>query len=176
MRAVEHPFAWLVCIGVAVVLFGCRKEERRFRDSPAAPHTEISQGDLYPGTTPPAPSMDNPYEGNAHALAEGKRLYAWFNCNGCHFNGGGGIGPALMDKKWIYGDEPANIYSSIIEGRPDGMPSYRGRLNEQQVWQLVTYVRSLGGIPAAGKPPDRQHLPAKSDPATSDDENPPSGD
>ena len=55
------------------------------------------------------------------------------------------MGPALMDDKWVYGIEPQNIYLSIVEGRPNGMPSYRGKLTSMQVWQLVSYVRSMSG-------------------------------
>ena len=44
------------------------------------------------------------------------------NCAGCHFNGGGGMGPPLMDNIWIYGDSIENIGASIREGRPNGMP------------------------------------------------------
>src|ERR1044071_3848683 len=47
-------------------------------------------------------------ETNAYAIAEGKRLYTQLNCVGCHANGGGGMGPPLMDDKWIYGSAPAN--------------------------------------------------------------------
>jgi cytochrome c oxidase cbb3-type subunit 3 len=50
-----------------------------------------------------------------------------------------------MDDKWIYGFEPEQIYSTIVEGRPNGMPSYGARLPRQQVWQLVSYVQSMSG-------------------------------
>ena len=43
------------------------------------------------------------FEANAFHMNEGKRLFGWFNCAGCHANGGGGMGPPLMDEKWIYG-------------------------------------------------------------------------
>jgi cytochrome c oxidase cbb3-type subunit 3 len=78
-------------------------------------------------------------------VSEGKRLYEWFNCVGCHAHGGGGMGPALMDDKWIYGSGPENIFSTIIEGRPNGMPSFRAKIPNQQVWQIVAYVRSMSG-------------------------------
>ena len=44
-----------------------------------------------------------------------------------------------------YGDKPENIYSTIIEGRPNGMPSFRAKIPDDQVWQLVAYVRSMSG-------------------------------
>jgi cytochrome c oxidase cbb3-type subunit 3 len=51
-----------------------------------------------------------------------------------------------MDDQWIYGSEPENIFASIVEGRPNGMPSFRGKIPALQVWQLTAYVRSLGGL------------------------------
>jgi cytochrome c oxidase cbb3-type subunit 3 len=89
--------------------------------------------------------MKSPYEGNAYGLSEGKRLYSAFNCNGCHQNGGGGIGPALSDDRWIYGASPDQIYSTIVEGRPNGMPAFGGRVPDQQVWQIVGFVQALSG-------------------------------
>jgi cytochrome c oxidase cbb3-type subunit 3 len=86
-----------------------------------------------------------PYDNNAWAVSEGKRLYTWYNCVGCHANGGGGMGPPLMDDEWIYGSEPAQIHATIVEGRPNGMPSFGGKIPDQQIWQIVAYVRSLSG-------------------------------
>jgi len=78
-------------------------------------------------------------------VSEGKRLFSQYNCSGCHANGGGGIGPPLMDQGWIYGSEPANIFATIMQGRPNGMPSFRNRIPEYQGWEIVAYVRSLSG-------------------------------
>jgi cytochrome c oxidase cbb3-type subunit III len=64
---------------------------------------------------------------------------------GCHAHGGGAIGPALMDSVWIYGSHPDQIYSDIVQGRPNGMPSFSGKIPEYQVWELVAYVRSMSG-------------------------------
>jgi cytochrome c oxidase cbb3-type subunit 3 len=86
-----------------------------------------------------------PYNYNAYAISEGKALYNQFNCVGCHSNGGGGMGPPLMDDKWIYGSDPASVFASIVEGRPNGMPSWRGRIPNYEVWRLVAYVRSMSG-------------------------------
>jgi cytochrome c oxidase cbb3-type subunit III len=111
-----------------VVLAGlaCEREQRQFGSTP--PSAEIVQivtlSELQPGSPPQAPPLKNPYEASAYAISEGKRLYSWFNCIGCHFHGGGGIGPALMDDQWIYGSDPANIFATIVEGRPNGMPSF----------------------------------------------------
>lgn len=115
----------------------------------------------------PAP-LENPYEDNAYAMTEGQRLYDWYNCSGCHFRGGGGIGPALMADVFRYGKDPGNIYASIVEGRPNGMPSWRGKIPEYQVWQLVTYVETLkGDKPIASPPgPREEHLQAGEGPSS----------
>jgi cytochrome c oxidase cbb3-type subunit 3 len=111
---------------------------------------------------PEATALNNPYEGNAYAISQGQQLYTKYNCVGCHFHGGGGIGPALMDSDWIYGNSPIDIYRSIAEGRPNGMPSWGGHLPEYQIWQLVSYVRALGGLePSATTQPRADEMQSR---------------
>jgi cytochrome c oxidase cbb3-type subunit 3 len=133
-----------LCLAAA----GCKREERRFRETPpaATASNSITMSELQPGPSVIQTSMRNPYEDNAFAVSEGKRLFDQMNCSGCHSHGGGGIGPPLTDDEWIYGAEPPNIFSTIVEGRPGGMPSFRGRIPNYEVWQLVAYVRALGGL------------------------------
>ena len=86
------------------------------------------------------------WDDNAYAISRGKTLYGSMNCVGCRANGGGAIGPPLMDDKWIYGSEPQQIFQTIVAGRPNGMPSFRMRLTDAEVWNLVAYVRTLGSL------------------------------
>lgn len=104
----------------------------------------------------------NPYEDNAYAMTEGQRLYDWYNCTGCHARGGGGIGPPLMAEVFRYGKDPANIYTSIVDGRSNGMPAWRGKMPEYQVWQIVTYVQTLGADRGIAAPPGprQEHMQA----------------
>lgn len=133
---------------VAVLsLSACERERRGFHDvPPGSALASVRQSDLQPGPKTADVAIESPYDGNAYAVSEGKRLYNQYNCSGCHFQGGGGIGPPLMDATWIYGSEPQNIFATIVEGRPNGMPSFRGRIPDQQLWQLVSYVRSMSGL------------------------------
>jgi cytochrome c oxidase cbb3-type subunit 3 len=149
----------LVVVSIACMLSACEREERRFSENPGASQAPqgVALSALQPGT--PTPVGDSPYDYNAYAIAQGKQLYEWFNCSGCHAQGGGAIGPALMDARWIYGDQPQNIFATIVEGRPNGMPSFRGRIPTQQIWQLVAYVRSLSGQISKDAAPSRSdHL------------------
>lgn len=84
------------------------------------------------------------YQRDAYDVAQGKMLYENMNCVGCHAHGGGAIGPALLDSRWTYGGSIQQIYSSIRDGRRNGMPAWKNRLTEQQIWQVAAYVRSMG--------------------------------
>jgi cytochrome c oxidase cbb3-type subunit 3 len=141
----------LLCVSALPALpalDGCKREERRFTEWPPTATAEgaVRESELQPGRHARQVAIRSAYEGNAYAVSEGKRLYSQFNCSGCHFHGGGGIGPPLMDDQWIYGSQPENIFETIVEGRPNGMPSYGGKLSAQQVWQLAAYVRSMSGL------------------------------
>lgn len=132
---------------------GCEREKRRFEKPLANPDPRAhadADVPLQPGEagrgmreTGSAGGYD---ESNSYEVAQGKQWYRWYNCSGCHAQGGGSMGPALMDEKWIYGSDPDAVFATIMEGRPNGMPSFRGRIPEAQAWQLVAYVRSLSGI------------------------------
>jgi cytochrome c oxidase cbb3-type subunit 3 len=138
------PIALATTIAL-VTLMACKRETRTFREtSDNTTHPDaVRLTSLQPGQVQPLPDVEGPFRENAYGISEGKRLFSSFNCNGCHAMGGGAIGPALMDDKWIYGGRPEQIYSSIVQGRPDGMPSFAGRIPDQQVWQLVAFVQSL---------------------------------
>jgi cytochrome c oxidase cbb3-type subunit 3 len=138
----------IVLAGLLVLLPACKREERGFRVSP--PATARVDGKrlsvLQPGGKTPRIPVKNSYEENAYALSEGKVLFNAFNCVGCHAHGGGGMGPPLLDEKWRYGSEPEQVFATIMEGRPNGMPAFRGKLSEDLAWKLVGYVRSLSGL------------------------------
>jgi cytochrome c oxidase cbb3-type subunit 3 len=128
-----------------LLVASCKREQRQFEPPPSTTNPPVVMSDLQIGAPQPQPSTKNPFEENANALSDGKRLFSQYNCTGCHANGGGAIGPPLMDERWIYGSDPANVHASIIEGRPNGMPSFRYKIPDSQVWELSAYVRSLSG-------------------------------
>ena len=96
------------------------------------------------GTASQPQDAANPYTQNRTAMVEGRQLFVRFNCSGCHGGrAGGGMGPSLRDVDWLYGQNDAQLYSSIAEGRAHGMPSWQPRLTPDQIWKLVTYIKSL---------------------------------
>jgi cytochrome c oxidase cbb3-type subunit 3 len=154
-----------IVAAILVAMLACERERRTFTDpGPSArPASAAPTSSLVPGEAPMAGAPLDPalpgYAETAQAVSEGKQLYAWFNCVGCHAHGGGAIGPALMDDRWIYGSAPSEVATSIIAGRPMGMPSYRGKIAPAQLTQLVAYVRSLGGLVRGDAVPARdEHI------------------
>ena len=151
----------IVGLLLAIALTGCEREKRQF-DVPPGTQTDTQAalsslriGEIQPGKPIPQATIQNQDEKQAYAVSQGKKLFQAFNCVGCHSNGGGGSGPPLMDDKWIYGSEPIQIYASIAQGRPNGMPSFMGHIPEDQIWQIVAYVRSMSGLVPADVEPAR---------------------
>jgi cytochrome c oxidase cbb3-type subunit 3 len=141
----------------ALTLAACEREARRFEPpvGKAITPPPIRMSAVQPAAIDTTTTLAPHYEVNAYSLAEGKRLFDWYNCNGCHANGGGDKGPALMDDTWIYGSEPSNIYATIVEGRPNGMPSFGGHIPDNEIWELVAYVRSMSGLVPKDAAPSR---------------------
>jgi cytochrome c oxidase cbb3-type subunit 3 len=154
------PSRAFLVVGLALaVLAGCQREERNTRPEPALGESDqaIPVTALEPGGDRPQLSDTKAaeFEANAYHMSEGKRLFSWFNCNGCHSNGGGGMGPPLMDEKWIYGGSIESIHASIRDGRPNGMPSFRQMIPDDQIWELAAYVKSMGGNASSAAAPGR---------------------
>ncbi len=100
-----------------------------------------------------ADAMKNPFAGNEKAIVQGKVLYASL-CVACHGDKGKGDGVASAGLTV----PPADHTSAKVQNQSDGaifwkvftgkgpMPSFRS-LPQEQVWQLVTYIRTLSKKP-----------------------------
>jgi cytochrome c oxidase cbb3-type subunit 3 len=90
----------------------------------AAPPPIVTAVGPIPGPPSASNPPANPYANDRTAMGEGRQLFVRFNCSGCHGGrAGGGMGPSLRDVDWIYGNNDAQVFSSITEGRAHGMPS-----------------------------------------------------
>lgn len=103
---------------------------------------------IYPGGVPVRPDIRNPLAHDPDAARRGMQDFNEFNCSGCHAaNGAGGMGPSLSNDIWIYKSSPANIYLSILQGRPNGMPAWGTMLPDRTIWELVSYIKSISQPP-----------------------------
>jgi cytochrome c oxidase cbb3-type subunit 3 len=152
----------VAALALLLSLAACERE-RRYLEKPLSTPDAVAQADSVAEQQPGQPGRGMRAVGakggynqdNAYEVSQGRLLYRWFNCVGCHAQGGGAIGPALMDEKWIYGNKPDEIFKTIMDGRPNGMPSFRGRIPEGQAWQIVAYVRSMSGLLSSDVAPNR---------------------
>jgi cytochrome c oxidase cbb3-type subunit III len=130
----SSPFRNSLALLALLLLAGCDREERGLSGQPKAETKSLASSD----------PRAKQYENNSYHLSQGQRYYVWMNCSGCHgLAGGGGMGVPLSDQEWRYGGRMEDIVQTILKGRPNGMPSFEGRITEQQAWQLAAYVRSL---------------------------------
>jgi putative heme-binding domain-containing protein len=85
-------------------------------------------------------------------LAAGKSTFA-IHCARCHgMRGEGGEGPGLNRNKLKHASDDQALFALLNEGLPGtGMPATFGP-NDQQMWQVAAYVRSLGALPAESLP------------------------
>ena len=108
---------------------------------------------------PDAAKVKNPVAADATSIAAGREIYAK-NCANCHGESGKGDGrmgeqldpkPSdLTDADWKHGSTDGEIFKVIHDGSAKtGMKPYGRKLTENQIWDVVNYLRSIG--PAATK-------------------------
>ena len=103
-----------------------------------------------------AEKLKNPVPSDAASIEEGKKLYGR-HCASCHGPTGKGDGgmalsggtPAnLTDETWDHGSSDGEIFVVIRDGTSSDMESYKEKLTEKQIWNLVNFIRSIGPKPA----------------------------
>jgi mono/diheme cytochrome c family protein len=90
----------------------------------------------------------NPMAGNPEAAAAGRLLYA-DHCAKCHGDDADGKGrrPSLRSMRVQETATPGDLHWLLTNGiLGRGMPSW-SRLPSQQLWQIITYLRSLKNQP-----------------------------
>ncbi len=106
---------------------------------------------------PPAEyaGVTNPVEGDQAAIDAGKTLFTQ-NCESCHGPKGLGDGPAGASLD----PHPGNLQNAIKDapigyldwvineggaaaGRSASMASYKGVLTQDEIWQILAYVKTL---------------------------------
>lgn len=137
----SHSLAVLP-VSLLVLVAGCRLTPTPVAEG-AASAASTPVGPI-PGNPEPVHDLDNPLATDPVALQDGRRLFDWYNCSGCHGgHAGGGMGPSLRDEAWIYGNRDDQVFSSIAQGRANGMPAWGSKIPKQQIWELVAYVKSM---------------------------------
>jgi copper transport protein len=99
-----------------------------------------------------ATATENPLTASSEVLASGKTIYQQ-NCVSCHGDGGRGDGPAARSLPGLPADftqahfmthTDAELFGWIKGGKPGtAMPAFGEQLDDEQVWQVITYIRQF---------------------------------
>jgi len=95
------------------------------------------------------------YLSDASTLDAGKKIFVTA-CAACHAaDGGGTVGPNLVDEYWLHGGSISDVFKSIKYGWPEkGMKSWKDDYSPVQIAQLASYIKSIKGTkPATAKEP-----------------------
>ena len=104
-----------------------------------------------PHRHPEAQKLKNPVPSDESSVAEGRRLYLR-HCASCHGQSGkgdgsmalaGGTPSNLADETWDHGSSDGEIFVVIRDGVSSDMESYKDKLTEKQIWQVVNFIKSL---------------------------------
>ena len=127
--------AWLIVTGAATIA-----------QTPAPPKEVPAEARKMKAAVPSSPA----------AIEAGKQLYAKY-CRFCHGDTGLGDGrlapknskPSnLTDKEWTRGSSEGEIFWVIQNGAPPDyqMKGLKGKVSDTDTWNIVHFVRSLGGV------------------------------
>lgn len=86
----------------------------------------------------------NPYEGQPEAVEAGRRIYA-DHCLHCHGENAEGTRkrPTLKSDRVQNQATVGDLHWLLVNGSmKKGMPSW-AKLPDQQIWQVITYIKSL---------------------------------
>src|SRR5262245_16838906 len=102
------------------------------------------------------------------AAQNGERLFSDLACNTCHKNDSTGRGPSLLgvfgsqveltDGRKVTADENylresiMNSQAKIVKGYQGIMPAFQGMVSEENLMQLIAYIKTLKPAPPASTP------------------------
>jgi cytochrome c oxidase cbb3-type subunit 3 len=92
--------------------------------------------------------------GDAASMSRAQQHFT-SKCSACHGAGGeGGIGPNLTDRNYLT-EKGAfkGLLKLVREGNERGMPKWKGLIPDQEILEVVAYVKSLEGKNLPGKAP-----------------------
>ena len=107
-----------------------------------------------PGGSDEGKKMKNPVAVSAASIAAGQAAYTK-NCRFCHNTDAKGNGPMapkdthpsdLTDAKWDRGSTDGEIFLVLRDGAgPEfKMKGYKGRMADNDMWNVINFLRSIG--------------------------------
>ena len=112
-----------------------------------------------PGGSAAARAVKNPVKSTPAVLTAGAATYKKY-CAFCHGAAGKGDGPNipkgmmpadLTDATWVRGETDGEVFAVIMGGAGPKfeMKGYKGKIPDQDAWNIVTFLRTLAPAKAA---------------------------
>lgn len=127
-------------LAVAALSVGAALGFQQAQEHPAEPHRH-----------PEGQALVNAVEATSPSLRSGRQRYV-FDCRQCHGNTGkgdgdmshaGGVPSDFTDDVWQHGESDGEIFLVIRDGVTADMQGYGDRLSDEDIWNLVNYIKSL---------------------------------
>ena len=109
--------------------------------------------------------MTSPLEMNDASVRQGKQVFVRYcvTCHGMNGKGETDMGDTLeappsdlTNGEWKYGGTDGEVMTLVRDGTELGMPSFKEQLNEQRLWQVVHYLRTIGPEPGIDAPAEEE--------------------
>jgi mono/diheme cytochrome c family protein len=115
-----------------------------------------------------AKKLKSPVPYSKKSIARG--LIVFRDCTPCHGNDGKATVDVVANatdltspKVWKSGTSEGEIFRSIRDGAGEGMPSFKSEIAQEDLWNLVNFIRSLW--PESERPPLQDDRKAGGPPA-----------
>jgi hypothetical protein len=122
-----------------MALAACAPEKRQLK--PTSPLSD---------PTGPSDPRGPLFEKNSWRVSEGGLYFTLYGCGACHGESARGY-LDLADDRWRYGGSIRDVFLSTADGRAGGMPAYRSRMPQEQLWQVTAYVLQLHKLKPAAR-------------------------
>jgi mono/diheme cytochrome c family protein len=97
-----------------------------------------------------APAGANPTAYTPASIARGQ-TYFLQNCQSCHDEDGRARSAAVAiaadltePDRWKFGTGDAELFKTIKNGAAEAMPPFGSDLKDEQIWDVVNFIRSIG--------------------------------
>ena len=115
----------------------------------AVPRSSVHAGTQAPAAGPAgAPGQAGPAQGGGRGGANPATALYSEHCASCHGTDlAGGRAPSLFNEQWLATMADTRLTASIRNGVANtGMPAFGSLLTDDQIWQLVQYIRLQSGV------------------------------
>jgi cytochrome c-L len=141
----RRALAFAVCLAFAMPALAAVEFRNALDDSPLD-LTPVKGEEITDAVKSFYETGEDPYVGNADAIAEGKALYD-ANCQVCHKpDATGGMGPSLIDDTVISARANTDVgkFEIIHSGASGAMKAFSKRgITQDQILKIIAYIHTL---------------------------------